>query len=220
MSQPPEYEFVRATEGLKQAEIGNIFIPDLPGGADGETWLERNRLLAATAAEVFLRRPVGGDGLIVCGNPGWRPGRDGHSPDYRIKDSLIKAGVPEDDIDDTAKGIDPVTNSIRGQELFERNYAVGIVTTPGLWPIHRYIAERTMVRAFGGLLVKGVPDEKSMVHGFDALASRRVSKGQYAQRPNLAKAERRALRRINTATNVLHLSGARYYGDGHSEARQ
>jgi hypothetical protein len=209
MTQAPDFEFASAIQGLQPDEIANVFIPELPKSVAGKTLGEAGSLLAATAAEVFLRRPESERGLIVGGETIRRSGRPGF--DKTIFDTLIREGVPEEAIRSTATGVDPVTNFIRAQELFENNSAVGIVTPAGLWAVHRRIAQRTMTRDHGGLLVRGVAGERNMVHGFDVWASHRVSASQNPRNPDLGRAQKRA-QRAKRAARVLHLSSGGYYG--------
>jgi hypothetical protein len=204
-----QHEFVPVTPGLQEDEISNLFIPNLSKSLGGRNLEEAGYFLALTAAEVFLRQPDSERGIIVGGDTMRQPGA--REPSRTMLSTLVREGVPAKAIFTTATGVDPVTSFMRAQELFNEhsdNGPVGIVAAARVWPIHRHIAERTMLRDHGGLLVSGLTGEKRMVGRFDAPASRYVAAGQNPRNPDLP----RALRRAKTAQRVLHLSGARFYG--------
>ena len=212
MSQAPDYQFAPSVKELQPAEICNVFIPDLPRGLNDRTLSNVTHFLALTAAEVFLSQEPTERGIIVGGmDIRDIEGEPLHSSAFH---TLISEGVPADAIDSTATGVDPVTNFIRARKLFDKkstNAAVGIVTPATLWGVHRRVAERTMAREYAGILVEGLSGEHAMAHRSDARRSRLLAKNQNPRQPDLAKAERRALR-VQARAAILHRSGARYYG--------
>ncbi|HEY5152445.1 MAG TPA: hypothetical protein VII55_00555 [Candidatus Saccharimonadales bacterium] len=212
MAQLNPYDFAPSVKQMQPSEISNIFIPDLPRGLNDRTLTGAVHFLVLTAAETFLNQTPTERGIIVAGND-IRPA-DGENERDSGLGVLLGEGVPAEAIHSRATGVDPVTNFIRARKLFDEhstNAAVGIVTPATLWGLHRHVAERTMMRDYAGLLVSGLSGERQMAHLSDVRRSRRVARGQNPHWPDLAGAEKRALRAQSRAA-ILRRSGARYYG--------